>query len=32
MKKALKLLTDFRYYLKCGYSIRKSWRLAKVTL
>ena len=32
MKKTLKLLADFHYYLKHGYGIRKSWHLAKVTL
>jgi hypothetical protein len=32
MKKTLKLLADFHYYLKRGYGIRKFWRLAKVTL
>ncbi len=27
-----KLIGDFLYYLRRGYGIRKSWRLALVTL
>lgn len=27
-----KLIADYFYYLRRGYGLRQSWRLAKVTL
>lgn len=27
-----KLLADFFYYLRRGYGVRNSWRLARITL
>jgi hypothetical protein len=32
MKKLKKRFADFRYYLKRGYGLLQSWRLARMTL
>jgi hypothetical protein len=32
MNEARKFLADFAYYLRRGYGVRNSWRLARITL
>lgn len=32
MRRLIQFLADFAYYLRRGYSIRRAWQLAKVTL
>jgi len=32
IRRVAKRLNDYRYYRRCGHSIRQAWRLADITL